>query len=463
MNKPLTLILTLFLLSSTYADERMSKNNLLKQWDGKVVTMNGQEDTLVSFEVVNGEILHITNEDSHNTESKNTDIWIRDNGKLCIEYSRNDDCQRVIKTFDGVFTFKSDFSLEKRILTLSDNIEEVIAARALKNNKPHIRAVDNLEYRDGVAYAIGENKSFSGIYATKHSNGKNKLKVNYINGLKDETSHSWYYSGKLKKTTNYVKGKKIGLDQYYYPDGSKWDSAFYDKNGDLLFEETVETGPNSKWITQNFYEDKKRFKRRVLSSKRWKKKVIFYNLGKNADRAKVIKIDRYPTKELVKRKGLEYMVDYESDIPYTGRYVKLKDKSLALKSIKKPCETDPNIEEGIEYEFGVRDGNAFSCNEDGSSINYKYVFGKKYSEEEYKNLGSQLIYNKNLKQFHEYNNFYKKKETAVEENILKEKENGIASSLRVVNNIAYIPNDSEPFTGKYIRKYSNGRKRDLVL
>ena len=249
-----------------------------------------------------------------------------------------------------------------------------------------------LEYRDGVAYAIGENKSFSGIYAIKHSNGKNKLKVNYINGLKDETSHSWYYSGKLKKTTNYVKGKKIGLDQYYYPDGSKWDASFYDKNGVLLLEEKYETGSSSQWMTQTFYKEKKRFKRRKLSTQGWKRKVIFSNLGGSGHRTKIIEIDKYPTKELEERDGLEYMVDYENDIPYTGRYVELKDISLPLVGFKNPCEVDPNIEGGTEYEFGLRDGKAFSCKEDGTSINYRYLFGDKYSEKEYDNLSLQFIF-----------------------------------------------------------------------
>ena len=211
MSKLLSLLLTLFLFSSVYADERMSKDDLLKQWDGKVVTMNGQEDALVSFKVVNGEILHITNEDSHNIESKNTDVWIRDNGKLCIEYSHNDDCQRVIKTFDGVFTFKSDFALEKRILTLSDNIEEVIAARTLKNNKPHIRAVDNLEHRDSIAYAAGESEGFSGKLVATYSNGKKETEINYQDG------------------------RLFGLTTKYFKNGNK-DIEIYYKNGDKTSE-----------------------------------------------------------------------------------------------------------------------------------------------------------------------------------------------------------------------------------
>jgi len=44
-----TLLLALLLFSSTYADERMSKDDLLKQWEGNVITMNGLHKKPISF------------------------------------------------------------------------------------------------------------------------------------------------------------------------------------------------------------------------------------------------------------------------------------------------------------------------------------------------------------------------------------------------------------------------------
>ena len=77
MKKLLTILLTLFLFSSAYDDERMSKDNLLKQWEGSVVSMTGLYDKPISFKVSNGELTYIKN-----SNSSATDAWIRDNGKL---------------------------------------------------------------------------------------------------------------------------------------------------------------------------------------------------------------------------------------------------------------------------------------------------------------------------------------------------------------------------------------------
>jgi len=120
----LSLLLTTSLIGTTYADERMNKDALLKHWDGKVITMINRWNKLVSFKVSNGEVFHIANKDRHNT-----DVWIRDNGKLCIEYNFSDDCRRVIKTSDGVFIFK--IGKWSDTLTLSDNINEAMSASAI--------------------------------------------------------------------------------------------------------------------------------------------------------------------------------------------------------------------------------------------------------------------------------------------------------------------------------------------
>jgi len=148
MKKLLTILLTLFLFSSVYADERMSKDDLLKQWDGKVVTMIQQRGELVSFEVYEAEVLHIINKDS-----PNTDVWIRDNGKLCIEYHYNDDCQWVIKK-NGTLTFAGDFDFKERVLIVSNNINEAITTHSFKS-KSQLKEIGNrMQWNDLIVVAL---------------------------------------------------------------------------------------------------------------------------------------------------------------------------------------------------------------------------------------------------------------------------------------------------------------------
>jgi antitoxin component YwqK of YwqJK toxin-antitoxin module len=59
-----------------------------------------------------------------------------------------------------------------------------------------VRVVDKLEYRDGIAYAVGESEGFSGKLATTYSNGKKETEINYKNG-KQEGLDIWWPSSAL--------------------------------------------------------------------------------------------------------------------------------------------------------------------------------------------------------------------------------------------------------------------------
>ena len=65
-----------------------------------------------------------------------------------------------------------------------------------------VRVVDKLEYRDGIAYAVGESEGFSGAYITKHSNGSKELEVNYIDGKRDGLTTKWFNNG--NKSSEYL-------------------------------------------------------------------------------------------------------------------------------------------------------------------------------------------------------------------------------------------------------------------
>ncbi|SFV79842.1 hypothetical protein MNB_SUP05-12-783 [hydrothermal vent metagenome] len=226
MKKLLSLLLILFLTAPVCANEKMSKSDLLKYWDGKVITMTNKWNALISFEVSNGEVFYIKNEDGHNTESKNKDVWIRDNGKLCFEYYNTDDCQEIIKTFDGDFTFKT------RVLTLSDSVDEAMALRTT-NNKPHIklatgcsqstkgtktlknRVVGEINYKFGKAYASCEITPFTGKFINYYDNGDKKSEITYKNGRQFDLTVTYFENRNKNLESYWNNGDKTSEIKYY--------------------------------------------------------------------------------------------------------------------------------------------------------------------------------------------------------------------------------------------------------
>jgi len=134
---------------------------------------------------------------------------------------------------------------------------------------PETIVVNKLEYKNGIAYAIGENKGFSGTYITKHSNGKNKLKINFINGFKDGPSTSWHYNGQKKSLVYYKKNKKEGFETRWHYQGQKAEETNYAhgiKNG--LSTEWYENGKKNR--ETNFVNGKgNRTQWNKLGKKRW--------------------------------------------------------------------------------------------------------------------------------------------------------------------------------------------------
>ena len=81
-----------------------------------------------------------------------------------------------------------------------------------------VRVVDKLEYRDGIAYAVGESEGFSGVYSSKWSNNNNALKINYKNGKKDGEQISWYFNGLLKSETLFQNDNQVSRIEYEFRD-----------------------------------------------------------------------------------------------------------------------------------------------------------------------------------------------------------------------------------------------------
>ena len=90
-----------------------------------------------------------------------------------------------------------------------------------------VRVIDKLEYRDSIAYAVGEDKVFNGTYLTKHSNGNQRLHIDYVDGLKNGLSNSWHYNGKKKSKVVYQNNKKEGVETRWHYEGQKAEETNY--------------------------------------------------------------------------------------------------------------------------------------------------------------------------------------------------------------------------------------------
>ena len=107
--------------------------------------------------------------------------------------------------------------------------------------------VDKLEHKDGIAYAVGESKAFTGVHLIKHSNGKRKFKVSYTNGLKHGLSTSWHYNGQKKSEVVYRKNKKEGVEARWHYEGQK-------------SEETNYTNDNKSGLSTEWYENGQKYR-----------------------------------------------------------------------------------------------------------------------------------------------------------------------------------------------------------
>ena len=85
-----------------------------------------------------------------------------------------------------------------------------------------VRVVEKLEYRDGIAYAVGESEGFSGAWVNVGPNGKNKIsELNYKDGLQDGLTTKWFSNGAKGEEANYKNGKLHGTATEWNINGSK--------------------------------------------------------------------------------------------------------------------------------------------------------------------------------------------------------------------------------------------------
>ena len=73
-----------------------------------------------------------------------------------------------------------------------------------------VRVVDNVEHRDGIAYAIGENKPFSGRKIWKYGNDQKGRETYYVDGKKEGIETQWFNDGQKRSIAKFQDGNQVG-------------------------------------------------------------------------------------------------------------------------------------------------------------------------------------------------------------------------------------------------------------
>ena len=119
------------------------------------------------------------------------------------------------------------------------------------------RVVDKLEYRDGIAYAVGESGGFSGTWVNTGLNSNKVSELNYKNGLQDGLTTRWYANrikgteanykdGKLHGTATEWKGNGVVKSRVNYINGNKLEATFYYETAEIEKVEKYVNGKHSK-------------------------------------------------------------------------------------------------------------------------------------------------------------------------------------------------------------------------
>jgi len=97
--------------------------------------------------------------------------------------------------------------------------------------KERIEDMSKLEARDGLIYAIGETKPYTGTFIKKYEDGSVMEEKKYQDGKLNGINKTYYKNGKLWTKFNYKNnkiiyqkfynenGKKISLQEFLYPNG----------------------------------------------------------------------------------------------------------------------------------------------------------------------------------------------------------------------------------------------------
>ena len=116
------------------------------------------------------------------------------------------------------------------------------------------KVVESLQERDGLFYAVNEDKGFTGRFAEYwDENGQKISETNYKEGKKDWLETLWHENGQKKQEMNYKNGELHGLWTEYRENGSKFEtnykngkkdglSTLWGKSGEKLYETNYKNG-----------------------------------------------------------------------------------------------------------------------------------------------------------------------------------------------------------------------------
>ena len=86
-----------------------------------------------------------------------------------------------------------------------------------KNDK--VAKGENVEFRNGYYYLIGDKEPFTGTIEFLNDNG-DITKGNFVNGIVDGVAKTYSSDGKLLSETPYKNGKQNGVHKRYFPNGN---------------------------------------------------------------------------------------------------------------------------------------------------------------------------------------------------------------------------------------------------
>jgi len=78
---------------------------------------------------------------------------------------------------------------------------------------------EQIQDKDGIFYAVDENKPYSGKVTGFYPNGQLKGDGVLVNGKLDGLIRDWYENGLLSAEVTYVDGKLDGVNRRWYENG----------------------------------------------------------------------------------------------------------------------------------------------------------------------------------------------------------------------------------------------------
>ncbi|MEI6746798.1 MAG: hypothetical protein WCL34_12620 [Methylococcaceae bacterium] len=122
------------------------------------------------------------------------------------------------------------------------------------------KTTDNIEKRNGLAYAPNETEPFTGTLEMNHPSGHKKLKEHYEKGLANGRSVVWHDNGEKAFEADFENGILDGVETYWYEDGQKSRETHY-KNGTV-------NGTMTQWDGEG-HKVEKEYKNGVKISEEW--------------------------------------------------------------------------------------------------------------------------------------------------------------------------------------------------